>query len=670
MGELAGVGPVRRAQLEAAGVSKIGHLLALLPSRYEDRSRTATADELESSVQEDEPIGVLGTLENVRPVPVRRRGMRLVQGTVVTASGSLKALWFNRPYLAKQVKANQHYRLFGKVRRGRSGLEILNSSVEAIDEDALPEGPDWVPVYGRLGELSPGQVAKLAQAAAERLAAETVPENLPPGLLSRHDLPPLGESLLRLHRPDAGQDAESLHEGRTPFHARLAYGEFLRQQLELARRRQTLESASRRSPLVVDGHLVSRVENWLPFELTGAQRRVVGEVAADLRRERPMWRLVQGDVGCGKTAVSLVALGMALENGFQVAFMAPTELLAEQHAKTLSEHLPAQYRLAVLTGSRTDAQEVRSAVAAGDVDVVVGTHALFQESVRFAKLGLVVIDEQHRFGVGQREKLVGKGEAVDLLVMTATPIPRSLALTLYGDLDVSVIDELPPGRSAVSTRVLTDKSEVSAAIRAEIEDGGQVYYVVPFIESSDEVAGRSIEEAEAELSEHHPHVRMAVVHGRLDAAERDLRMQRFKNAESDLLLATTVIEVGVDVANASLMVIESAERFGLSQLHQLRGRVGRGSRRSQCLALSEVESSRERLEIFERSSDGFAIAEADLERRGPGDVLGTRQSGQPWFRFANPVRDLVWLTRAREDARELIEAGGSVASRPSRDRRE
>ncbi|MEM6701080.1 MAG: ATP-dependent DNA helicase RecG [Acidobacteriota bacterium] len=670
VGELAGVGPVRLAQLQSVGVSKLGHLLALLPSRYEDRSRTATADELESSVLDEEPIGVLGTLEDVRSVPVRRRGLRLVQGRVITASGTLKGLWFNRPYLAKQVKAGQTYRLFGKVRRGRSGLEILNASVEPIEEEALSDGPDWVPIYGRLGDLSPAQVAKLVAAAARRLESEIVPENLPPELLERHGLPALGESLLRLHRPDARLDADALLEGRTPFHARLAYGEFLRQQLELTRRRWALDTSVRRKPLDVDESLLARVAGWLPFELTGAQQRVVGEVASDLRRERPMWRLVQGDVGCGKTAVSLVALGLALENGFQVAYMAPTELLAEQHARTLAEHLPPERRLAVLTGSRMDAPEVREAMARGEVDLVVGTHALFQDSVRFRKLGLVIIDEQHRFGVGQREKLVGKGESVDLLVMTATPIPRSLALTLYGDLDVSVIDELPPGRSPVVTELLSSGEEARKAIQTEIDDGGQVYYVVPFIEASEEISGRSIEEVEEELRQALPQLRLGVVHGRLDAAERDRRMQSFKDGDIDLLLATTVIEVGVDVANASLMVIESADRFGLSQLHQLRGRVGRGARRSRCLALSEVETSRERLEIFERSSDGFAIAEADLERRGPGDLLGKRQSGQPWFRFANPVRDLIWLTRAREDARELIEAESPVAKRPLRDRRE
>ena len=661
------MGPVRRSQLESAGVRRIGHLLAGLPLRYEDRSRSETVESLGAQSLPEDPVGLVGRLEAVRAIPLRRRNMRLVEGRIVTDAGDIKGVWFNRPYLAKQVKDDQIYRFFGKVREGRQGLEMVNASLEKVDGSGDADAEALRPVYSRIGEVGPSQVAKLVATAVDRLAEEGAEDQLPGELLERHGLPGLAESLVALHGPSEALTLEQLVSGTTLFHARLAYGELFKQQLQLLRRRESQQQERRRDVYRTAGPDLEALCQLLPFELTGAQRRVFGELVADLERDRPMWRLVQGDVGCGKTAIALLSLMLAVRSGLQAAFMAPTEILAEQHAKQFRALLPGDVRQVFLSGQTRDAKAVRETIRLGQADLAIGTHALFQESVEFARLGLVVIDEQHRFGVGQREQLVAKGEAVDLLVMTATPIPRSLALTLYGDLDVSVVDELPPGRQPVVTELVSEPDRESAfhALADEVSAGGQAYYVVPLIEPSEEVAAQSVESVEAEIRSIHPELKMGVVHGRLRPEQRDEVMARFKGGQLDVLLATTVIEVGVDVANASLMVIDSAERFGLSQLHQLRGRVGRGSRESRCLAVCGAASpeSFERLEIFASCTDGFELAEADLLRRGPGDVLGRRQSGQPFFRFANPVRDVAWLLRAREDAKEWLsrEDGAQLA---------
>ena len=657
--ELAGVGPVRERQLLAAGVSRIGHLLAHLPSRYEDRSRTVSISELSSGSLPEEPVSVEGELSGVRTVPLRRRNLRMVQGRLVSGDGTLRVVWFNQPYLARQIQRDQRYRLYGPLRAGRSGIEMVNPRVEKVEAGQPPER-GLIPVYGRLGEVGPAQAAKLVGRAVDALEAEEIAETLPAHLAAKHGLPSLRESLLALHRPRPGATTTTLEAPESPFRARLAYGELLKQQLALMRRRARQRDTARRVDYRVDEATLDGVRSLLPFEPTGAQTRVFEDIVADLSRATPMWRLVQGDVGCGKTAVALQALSLAVESGLQAAFMAPTELLAEQQARSLGSHTAGRYRLRLLTSGSPRASAIRSDIAKGAIDIVVGTHALIQETVRFRHLGLVVIDEQHRFGVSQREQLVAKGDGVDLLVMTATPIPRSLALTLYGDLDVSVIDELPPGRLPVATRVVSDdqRGQVLEEIASEVTSGGQVFYVVPLIEPSEEVTGQSIETALGTIRSALPGIAVGVVHGRLDREERDEVMRRFREGELGLLLATTVVEVGVDVPNASLMVIDGAERFGLSQLHQLRGRVGRGGRGSRCIAICSGggEQALERLQVFERETDGFALSEADLERRGPGDVLGTRQSGQPWFRFAHPVRDVAWLARAREDARELVAA--------------
>ncbi len=654
---------MRRAQLEGAGVRTIAHVLASLPLRYEDRSKEGSLEGLDPELLPEEPVAFTGRLVGVRGLRLRRRNQRMVEGRLVTADGEVKVRWFNRPYFERQVRPEATYRLFGKLRDGRSGVELSNPSVEVVEESETGEvvAGALTPIYGRVGEVSPSTFTKLVLAAVEMLREAELDDPLGAPLLERHALPTLRESLLQLHCPDP-EHAEQIVTGRSPWHARLIYGELLRQQLALLEKRRTQVARRRGRVYQASEEDLGRVAALLPFELTGAQSRVLAEICSDLERDQPMWRLIQGDVGCGKTAVAVLTLALAMDSGAQVAFMAPTELLAEQHAKTLRQLLAPAYSVELLTGSTPDAAAVRKRVQRGEVQLLLGTHALIQESVEFASLGLAVIDEQHRFGVQQRERLAAKGDAVDLLVMTATPIPRSLALTVYGDLDVSVIDELPPGRTPVDTTLWgpADGGRAMERARREIEAGGQVYWVVPLIESSEELPAQSVEVARQRLTEQLPEARLGVVHGRMSATERDETMGRFERGELDVLLSTTVIEVGVDVANASLMVIESAERFGLSQLHQLRGRVGRGARMSACVALAGdvAPETRERLEDFAATSDGFEIAEADLRRRGPGDVLGTRQSGQPWFRFADPLRDVAWLAKAREDAREIVENGG------------
>jgi ATP-dependent DNA helicase RecG len=455
-----------------------------------------------------------------------------------------------------------------------------------------------------------------------------------------------------------------LNERRSPAHLRLIFGELLELQLALALLRRREASAQRRLRYRLGPQLRRTLLELPPFPLTAAQERAVDEILADLMAPHPMHRLLQGDVGSGKTVVAALALAAALESGHQGAFMAPTELLAEQHYAVLERLLGGRYRLGLFTGSRRD-PALLAALAAGEVQLAVGTHALIQEGVEIPRLALAVVDEQHRFGVAQRALLRGKGDLPDLLVMTATPIPRSLALAAFGDLPVSVLDEMPPGRAPVVTQVLPSlpasrRRQVYRLLRedllADLMVGGRAYIVFPLIEESDQIAAASLAEMGERVKELLAGVPAAVVHGRLPAAERERAMRAFAAGEVRVLIATTVIEVGVDVPEATWMVIESAERFGLAQLHQLRGRVGRGERPSRCVALHGPlsEAARRRLEIFATTTDGFAIAEADLALRGPGDLLGTRQAGLPELRIADPVRDFEWLERARDAARELL----------------
>ena len=552
------------------------------------------------------------------------------------------------------------------MRLGRGErAELLNPSCERA-ADAVHSGR-VVAVYGGAGELGPALLRRLMARLLDAVdPATAVAEPLPEWLLRRHRLPPLGAALAALHAPDDAADAAELERRDSPAHRRLVYGELLELQLALARLRQLQVGRRQAFRYRIDDGVRRVAKEVLPFRLTAAQKRVLAEIVRDLGEPFPMLRLLQGDVGSGKTIVAALALVVAMESGLQGAFMAPTELLAEQHFRRLGELLGGRYRLGLLTASNPDLPALREALAAGELDLAVGTHALIQQRVSFARLGLAVIDEQHRFGVVQRQVLQGKGERPDVLVMTATPIPRSLALTAYGDLALSVLDELPPGRRPVATEVRPRRhaAAVYRRLRDELLAGdGRAYVVCPLIEDSDAVDAASVEATAERVRRALAPLPCAVLHGRVAAGERERIVADFAAGRTRVLVATTVIEVGVDVPQATVMVIESGERFGLAQLHQLRGRVGRGRRPSRCVVLHGKlgGEARRRLDVFAGSDDGFALAEADLEIRGPGDLLGTRQSGLPLLRAADLARHGRWLEVARTDAEELLPRLGEDA---------
>jgi len=699
---------VRRRELEDAGLATVGDLLLHLPRTYQDRrhltpvaeilaAETAaeTADETAGEITGE--VTLRGRLSRLRAIRTRRRGLTLVRGRLDDGTGRLPVIWFNRPYLARQVPDGCEVLLHGVLREARGGgVELLNPSVERLDTQEAAEGGSdttgpsarasdagtvgnparLVPVYPSAGACGPALLTRLVEQVLAGLdPRRDVAEPLPPALLERHGLPPLGEALDRLHRPPEDADAAAYLSRDSAAHRRLIYGELLELQLRVARARARQSEIRQSFRVRVDDRVREVCRRLLPFRLTSAQRRVLQEIVEDMQRPRPMLRLLQGDVGSGKTIVAALALTVAMENGLQGAFMAPTELLAEQHFGNLDRLFGERYRLGLFTASAEG--RLDKDLAAGRLDLAVGTHALIQEDVRFHRLGLAVIDEQHRFGVDQRrrlrEKALASGLHPDLLVMTATPIPRSLALTAYGDLDLSLLDELPPGRRPVATEVVPAGRRRQIYRRLERRLRGnpdhRAYVVFPLIEDSDQVAAESLEGRGEALRAHFAArgVPAALVHGRLPREERDAVMAAFAAGEIRLLLATTVIEVGVDVPEATAMVIEGAERFGLAQLHQLRGRVGRSDRPAHCIALHGrlSEEGRRRLEVFARTGDGFEIAEADLSIRGPGELLGTRQAGLPAFRVADLVRDQPWLQRARQDAREVIEALDAPGNDPA-----
>jgi ATP-dependent DNA helicase RecG len=649
---LRGVGPARAEKLAAAGFATVDDLLHLLPRRYEDRREVLSP----ADVAGPGTHTVRGRLRDLRLIRTRRRNLAIVRARVADERGHLPVIWFNQPYLLQRFGEDEAVVLHGKVRTSEGALlEMVNPTAERAGEPRVTGRV--VPVYPSAGGLGAAAVARLMEQALPALASDPPPELLPGELLRRYALPPLARALAELHRPSGEVPVDRLDRGESAAHQRLVYEELLELQLELALLREREVKAEKRHRYRIDERARAVAREVLPFRLTAAQKRAVREIVEDLRGPHPMLRLLQGDVGSGKTIVAALALLLAAESGLQGAFMAPTELLAEQHFGNLVRLLGARYRLALFTASSADAS-ARRALAAGEIDIAVGTHALIQGGLEFRSLALAIVDEQHRFGVEQRRLLQAKGERPDVLVMTATPIPRSLALTFYGDLEVSLLDELPPGRTPVATEVrpASARREIYRRLRDALAGGAQAYVVVPLIEESEEISAAS-------LAEHGDRVRAfladypsEVLHGRLPAAERERVMRAFAEGRIRVLVATTVIEVGVDVPNASWMVIESAERFGLSQLHQLRGRVGRGERASRCVAIHGrlSESAARRLEIFGSTSDGFAVAEADLELRGPGDLLGTRQAGMPQLRVADLVVHREWVERARADARELV----------------
>ncbi len=658
---LPGVGPVTVKALAEVGVHRVADLVLHLPRRYEVRSAAVSVAE---ALEADHPVLLAVSVRSVSSRRPRRR-LSLVEALVADPTGTVAAVWFNQPWVEERLRGWREVVLWGRVRRSAKGRpQLVNPEVHPAESD--PSGV--VPRYPPLGPLGGRRLRRAVTAALDAVPA--CPDPVPVGIRTGLGLPSLAEALGTLHQPDPerlGRDGlAALGDGRSSCHRRLAFDELLAFAVQCETRRRTRSRVC--APSLAAGPSLRReAAAMLPFSLTGAQRRVVREILADLAAPLPMARLLQGDVGSGKTAVAAVALLAAVRAGAQAALMAPTELLAEQHQRSLGR-LFARVGIepVLLTSSRPAAasRTVRGELARGQRSIVIGTHALLQERVGFERLGLVVIDEQHRFGAAEREALVAKGRAPHLLVMTATPIPRSLALTLHGDLDLSVIDELPPGRVPVRTEIrpATARARVLEFVRRQVGEGGRAYLVYPLIEASQEIAAEALEARADEVARALPGVALGVLHGRMPRPAREATTARFRAGEIQVLLATTVVEVGVDVPEASVMVVESAERFGLSQLHQLRGRVGRGSRPSWCVLLVGPDAgalAHERLAVFAATHDGFDLAEADLRLRGPGELAGIRQWGTTGFRFADLVRHRDLVPEARRVARELS-AGGRL----------
>ena len=698
---LKGVGPRRAAALERAGLRTADDLLHRFPLRYEDRSRLVRSSDLRPG----EAAAIRGTVVSTGLRQTRRRGFSLFEMLLRDDAGTFRAVWMNQPYLKTAFPPGREVLLYGTPQwRDPGGLRLPNPQYELLGDGGgdrrEPEsgggeeggtgngggggeeggtanggggGPDplhgarVVPVYERIGALTTKQLRALVHRALAALPAD-LDDPLPADLRARRRLPDRRRALHEAHFPPPGAPLERLNRFRTPAQVRLILEELFLFRLGLEVRGRARVRAHKPHTVRVDDRVRRSALAVLPFRLTAGQKGALRTIVDDLRRPHPMNRLLQGDVGCGKTIVALLAALVALENGLQVAFMAPTELLAEQHYLTLRPLLArSRFRVVSLTGSqRAKARrETLAALARGDAHLAVGTHALVQPSVAFRALGLAIIDEQHRFGVRQRATLREKGRRPDVLVMTATPIPRSLALTAYGDLDVSVIRDRPPGRTPVDTRMEPEsrRGAVHALIDRELAAGRQAYVVYPLVDESEKVDLQAATAMAGALARRFPGRNVELLHGRMKSDERETVMARFAAGRAHVLVATTVIEVGVDVPGASVMVVEHAERFGLAQLHQLRGRVGRGPGRAWCRLLYREPLSdvgRARLEAVAGTTDGFALSERDLALRGPGEVLGTRQSGLPTLRVANLVRDRDIMEIARDEAERA--ASGGVAA--------
>jgi len=665
---LKGVGPERATLLEGRGIATVADLLAYLPFRYEDRIRFTTIAEMipgrfHTTIAE---VGSGGG----RTIRFQRGRSPVFHVTVKDESGSLHARFFHGAYLEGRLRQGQRLVLHGKVeadpyRPGR--LEMVNPQIELLASgDKLPadstEVGRIVPIYEAIGAISSRLLRRIIYGALTNLPGQ-LPDPLPDEIRERWRFPTRREALLFAHFPPNNESLELLAEFRSPAQVRLIFEEFFFYQLALALRRQREQGQRGIAMRVREPEIREAVKRILPFKPTPAQKRVLAEIAADLERPHPMHRLLEGDVGSGKTIVALEAATIVIENGYQVALMAPTEILAAQHflsAGRVFRQAGYGVDLIVSGQKRAGRQAILARIASGETQIVVGTHALIEESVKFHRLGLAIVDEQHRFGVLQRKSLMEKGVSPHMLVMTATPIPRTLALTLYGDLDLSVIDEMPPGRTPVTTRWAADTklAGVWEFVRREIERGRQAFVLYPVIEESKQELKAATAEYERLAKNVFPALHVGLLHGRLPNEEKDAVMDRFRHGEIQILVATTVVEVGVDVPNATVMVIEHADRFGLAQLHQLRGRIGRGSEKSYCVLVAPRTVSgeaRERIETMVATSNGFEIAERDLKQRGPGEFFGTRQHGDRAFSFAQPLRDFELLERARQEAFHLAE---------------
>ena len=689
-----GVGPRIGEVLATKGIYTVGDLLLYLPFRYEDRLNPRGISELRAG----EMATVVGEVRNSGLF--RTRKMPIFQLTVGQGRARLRCLFFHAAYLQDKFTPGQMIALYGKVEEDERSreLQIIQPQFEILGDprDSGANGAEKkaaesleigriVPIYEAIGKLTPRWFRKTIRTALDHLTPD-LPEPIPAAVRAHLGLISPRAALWNVHWPEPGESFDNLQSARTPAHIRMIFDElfFVELGMELKRRQQKAQTGI---AFRLDDRARAAIKNILPFHPTSAQKRVLKEIAADMGKPYPMRRLLQGDVGSGKTIVAFEAAIIAIENGCQVALMAPTEILAQQHhfsARRILEN--AGYRIVLLTGSleAERKREVRRHISQGNAQLVIGTHALLEEKVEFAKLGLVIVDEQHRFGVLQRLKLMrksGEGEETsraalagtgevapphtgseepDVLVMTATPIPRTLALTLYGDLDLSVLDQLPPGRAPIATRSVADDQapKVWEFVRKQVAAGHQAYVVYPVIAENEESELKAAIKMYRELSgKIYADLKVGLLHGRLDAALKEQVMRRFQSGELQILVATTVIEVGVDVPNATVMVIEHAERFGLAQMHQLRGRIGRGAAKSYCILMTGGKVSEEgqrRLDAMVKTSDGFQIAELDLELRGPGEFFGTRQAGMPSFRVANMIRDAQLLEAAKHEAAAVI----------------
>ena len=654
-------------------------LLLYLPTRYEDRSRMLEIRDLRNEQEASLDL----TVRIAKPRYIgRSRFIFSVSASDQNNTGPQVLIeWFISGQRAKQIVEfytkrfvrGTRFIAFGRWQLDKLGtfclkvnkpdeLEVISSDDGEVDPvlSAIHVGR-CVPVYRKIGDIRPKQLREILHRVLAELPDDAIKENLPRDLRQRQKLVGRAVALRQIHFPPSEASLDEYENARSPAHRRLIFEELFWLSLALSVKRGHRAKESKAATIKIDDAIKRRIKSVLPFTLTEAQRKVVKEIFRDMKSDAPMNRLLQGDVGSGKTIVALIAMLTAMENGYQTALMVPTEILAEQHARNIKRILAkSPYRVEVLVGSLKTGEKSRlhAAIAAGEVHACVGTHALVQEKVGFKNFGLAVIDEQHRFGVMQRAELRERGLNPDVLVMTATPIPRSLAMTVYGDLDVSIIDEMPPGRTPIVTKVFADnaddRKDVKRLLTQELRSGRQVYVVYPLVEESEKLDLRDATRRFEYLRDQvFPKFSVGLLHGRMKPEEKEKVMRGFASGEIQVLVSTTVVEVGVDVPNASVMVIEHAERFGLSQLHQLRGRVGRGAEQSYCVLLAsdkQTEVARERLGIMEETNDGFKIAEKDLEIRGPGEIMGTRQAGLPEFRVANLVRDLEILQAARKEA--------------------
>jgi ATP-dependent DNA helicase RecG len=694
-----GIGPRLAEILAAKEICTVSDLLHYLPFRYEDRLNPRGIAELRPG----EMATVIAEVRNSGLFRTRR--MPIFQMTAGQGRARLKCLWFHGAYLQGRFQPGQLVALYGKVEEDRGELQIVQPQFEILGDpssEGETDDPEQklaaslevgriVPIYESAGQgkLTARWFRRIIRSALENLTPD-LPESIPAIVRSRMGLISLREALWKVHWPDAEENFAALQAARTPAHLRLIFEElfFLELGLEFKRRQIRAETGI---AFRLEERAREVIKKILPFHPTKAQKKVLGEIATDMEKPYPMRRLLQGDVGSGKTIVAFEAAIIAIENGYQVALMAPTEILAQQHffsARRVLEN--AGYRIVLLTGSLEPERkrETRRHIAQGNAHLIIGTHALLEEKVEFHNLGLVIVDEQHRFGVMQRLKLMKKSDTAsdqaartaksqpepDVLVMTATPIPRTLALTLYGDLDLSVLDELPPGRTPIVTRRVSDErsSEVWDFVRKQVAAGHQAYVVYPVIEENEENEIKAAIKMYRELSNRiFPDLKVGLLHGKLDSDLKEHVMRLFQKGELHILVATTVIEVGVDVPNATVMVIEHAERFGLSQLHQLRGRIGRGAVKSFCVLMTGgkiTEEGERRLDAMVRTNDGFQIAELDLELRGPGEFFGTRQAGTPSFTVANIIRDREILEAAKREAAAVMAGPNSEISREEIDR--